>query len=142
MTVNYGATLSEHGRSDEADVVLRGAVDEARFTLPDSASGLGHAQYWYGVNLLAMNRPAEAERVLRSASEIYRRLDEGGVRHQRIRMELATAIAEQGRSDEAAAILRDAAVALRGTRHETAALERLRRLGEDASPERTGAAAR
>ena len=134
MAVNFGATLSEHGRLEEADSVLRDAVDEARFTLPDSASGLGHSQYWYGINLLALGRTADAEEVLRSATDIAGRLGPGGLRYHRMRVELATAMARNGRPLDALEILREAAEALRGTRYEAVARERLLDLDRGGGP--------
>jgi tetratricopeptide (TPR) repeat protein len=131
MAINYGATLSEHGRLAEADEVLIDAVNEARFTLPDSSSGLAHGLYWYGLNRLAMNRPAEAERALRTASEIYRRLDAGSAAYHRVRAELAMAIAAGGRRDEAEAILLETLEGMRGTPQEATVRERLERVREE-----------
>jgi hypothetical protein len=91
---------------------------------------VAHSEYWYGLNLLALDRLDEAEAALRSAAAIFGRLDADGTRHHRTRVALATAIGRSGRRDEAVAILRSAAEALQGTPYEAVAIERLRDLGE------------
>ena len=130
MTTNYGASLHERGRLAEADRVLAGVAEATRRTLPDSAAAVGHSHYWYGRNLLALGRSREAEAALRTADAVASLLAPGSVRHHRIRIELAWALARQGRHAEAEPLLLEADEPLRGSRYERPTLERLAALYE------------
>lgn len=125
MLINYGASLHEQGQLEEADRVLGEIAETLRMVMPEGSRAIGHSHYWYGRNLSAMGRYAEAETVLRRAVSNYEARAPDSPRTHRIRIELAWALAQQGKASEAIALLEEGAEALRGTSNEALALERL-----------------
>src|SRR5690606_32502797 len=78
-----------------------------------------------------LDRPEEAEAALRTAVAVYPHLAEGGARHPRVHIELAWALAQQGRHVEAEVLLPESVAPLQGTRYEPLVLERLAALYEE-----------
>jgi tetratricopeptide (TPR) repeat protein len=114
-----GSALLERGRDEQAREAFGDAV--VAFDAGGSRTGRGVVAYAEGVALLGVGRPDDAERVLRRA------FDQGEDTPD-LRRTLATAIAEQGRIDEAYQLLE---AALPRAVHDWRAWLLFARLGDD-----------
>lgn len=73
MGTNYGRALHRRGRLAEADTLFRRLLSTADTPPIEGSAGHGYALYWHGLNLLALDRRAEAAEALRTAQAIWRR---------------------------------------------------------------------
>ncbi|GAB5535786.1 MAG: hypothetical protein Rubg2KO_20350 [Rubricoccaceae bacterium] len=125
MTINYGATLHQQEQFIEADSVLRSVAERTRSLLPATAGPIGHSHYWYGRNVLAMGRPAEAVPVLETAVRNYTLRGNYGFGYKRSRLELGAALAQVGRHQAAERLLLESVDEVEDVRYKARALERL-----------------
>jgi serine/threonine protein kinase/tetratricopeptide (TPR) repeat protein len=115
LVVLLAVILQDQQRHDEAEAIMRQAVDRGRRDLGPANVEVAHAIRWQAHLLRRQGKSAEAEPLLREALETYRSLlgpKEPG-RALRATMELTWDLIEQGKFAEAEPVAREALPALR-----------------------------
>jgi len=104
--VDMAWTLQSQGRAAEAEPFSAAGVERVEFLRPDDATTFGKALAVRGLVLLALDRPAEAERVMRRCLDLRaRHLPEDHYLVATCRSILGEALVSLGRLDEAEPLL-------------------------------------